>query len=134
RDLGGASRGDGVCLEIGCGIGRMTTELARRWSQVIAVDVSPEMLDRARTALAAAGIANVTLGLVGGEALDGVAVGAVDTAVCFGVVQHLPSRRIVRRMLAEIGRVLRPGGEAFVQLPLLRTGGRARGWRLARAA
>src|SRR5881628_2435738 len=35
-------------VEIGCGIGRMTRSLADRFYRVIALDVSPEMIDRAR--------------------------------------------------------------------------------------
>ena len=33
-----------VCVELGSGIGAYTPELARRWSQVVAVEVSLEML------------------------------------------------------------------------------------------
>src|SRR5580693_5497368 len=35
-------------LELGCGAGRMTRSFARRFDSVIAFDVSPEMLSRAR--------------------------------------------------------------------------------------
>src|SRR5579862_9907772 len=35
-------------LEIGCGIGRMTKMLARVFGRVTAIDVSKEMIDRAR--------------------------------------------------------------------------------------
>ena len=41
----------GVCVEVGCGPGRMTRLLAGRFDRVIAVDVSPEMLERARRAV-----------------------------------------------------------------------------------
>jgi SAM-dependent methyltransferase len=132
-DLGAAPEGDGVCLEIGCGAGRMTTEIAPRWREVVAVDVSPAMLDRAKAAVAAAGIVNVVFALVGADALDGVATASVDTVVCYGVLQHLPTRRAIGAMLREIARALRAGGEAFVQVPVLDSGARARAWRAARA-
>src|SRR5215216_2564240 len=38
----------GRCVEVGCGPGRMTGALAQRFERVIAVDVSPEMIARAR--------------------------------------------------------------------------------------
>jgi len=35
------------------------------------------------------------------------------------VLQHMPSRDLVEGYIAEIGRVLRPGGRAVIQLPLV---------------
>ena len=45
--LGADPRG-GVCVEVGCGPGRMTAVLAERFDRVVAVDVSQGMLERAR--------------------------------------------------------------------------------------
>lgn len=39
--------GEGVCIELGSGIGAYTPVLAHRWRQVLAVEVSLEMLRRA---------------------------------------------------------------------------------------
>jgi ubiquinone/menaquinone biosynthesis C-methylase UbiE len=126
--LGADPRG-GVCLEVGCGPGRMTGSLARRFDRVVAVDVSPAMLERARAAVA---VDRVEFRPVSGDRLDTVEDGLADVAVCYLVLQHLPSRRVVRTALTEIGRALRPGGEAFVQLPVLEPGVRPRAWRAAR--
>jgi SAM-dependent methyltransferase len=120
----------GVCVEIGCGPGRMTGALSERFDHVVAVDVSPAMLDRARAAVSAA---NVEFRPVSGGRLETVEDGAADVAVCYLVLQHLPSRAVVRSYLRELGRILRPGGEAFVQLPVLRPGLRPRAWRVARS-
>ena len=54
--------------------------------------------------------------------------------VCYLVLQHLPSRAAVLAYLAEFARVLKPGGEAFVQLPVLDDGLRPRAWRAVRSA
>jgi SAM-dependent methyltransferase len=128
--LGADPRG-GTCLEIGCGPGRMTGELADRFDRVLAVDVSPAMLARAR---AAVDRPNVEFRSVSGERLDSVEDACADVAVSYLVLQHLPSRRVVSGHVRELGRVLRPGGEAFVQLPVLEPGLRPRLRRLLRSA
>ncbi len=127
--LHGDPRG-GVCVEVGCGPGRMTGELARRFDHVVALDVSPVMLARAREAVDAP---NVEFQTISGKRLEGVADGSADVLVCYLVLQHLPRRGLVLRFLAEFARVLRPAsGEAFVQLPVLERGLAPRLWRLAR--
>jgi SAM-dependent methyltransferase len=123
--LGADPRG-GVCVEVGCGPGRMTGALAERFDRVVAVDVSPGMIARAREEVTAP---NVAFREVSGERLDGVADASADVAVCYLVLQHLPSRRLVRAYVREVARVLRPGGEAFVQLPVLDGGLVPRLWR-----
>jgi SAM-dependent methyltransferase len=113
--LGADPRG-GTCVEVGCGPGRMTGALAERFDRVLALDVSPAMLERARANVTAA---NVTFLAVPGDRLDGVGDGIADTLVCYLVLQHLPSGTVVRSYLREFARVLAPGGEAFVQVPVL---------------
>ena len=125
----GADPGGGVCVEVGCGPGRMTGALAAHFDRVVAVDVSPAMLARARDAVAAP---NVEFRQVSGEGLDGVEDASADAAVCYLVLQHLPSRRLVGAYVRELGRVLRPGGDAFVQLPVLDAGLVPRLWRALR--
>ncbi len=126
--LGGDPRG-GTCVEVGCGPGRMTGVLAERFEEVVAVDVSPVMLERARAATSAA---NVRFLAVSGERLDGVADGVASTLVCYLVLQHLPARSTVLAYLREFARVLAPDGEAFVQVPALDDAPRARVWRALR--
>ena len=126
--LGADPRG-GVCVEVGCGPGRMTSALAARFDTVVALDVSPEMIARAREEVTAP---NIDFREVSGERLDGVADASADVAVCYLVLQHLPARRLVRAYVCELARVLRPGGEAFVQLPVLDGGLLPRLWRALR--
>ncbi|HKP17644.1 MAG TPA: class I SAM-dependent methyltransferase [Gaiellaceae bacterium] len=113
--LGADPRG-GLCVELGCGPGRMTAALAERFDQVLALDVSPAMLERARGSVQAG---NVEFRAVSGESLDGVDAGVADAVVCYLVLQHVPSARVVRSYFREFARVLAPGGEAFVQIPVL---------------
>jgi SAM-dependent methyltransferase len=126
--LGADPRG-GVCVEVGCGPGRMTGALATRFDAVVALDVSPQMIARAREEVTAP---NVEFREVSGRRLDGVADGTADAAVCYLVLQHLPARRLVQAYVSELARVLRPGGEAFVQLPVLDGGLVPRLWRAVR--
>jgi SAM-dependent methyltransferase len=126
--LGADPRG-GLCVEVGCGPGRMTGALAARFDRVLALDVSPAMLARAREAVPAE---NAEFRAVSGERLDGVEDECADALVCYLVLQHLPGPGAVRSYLGEFARVLAPGGRAFVQLPLLEPGLRPRLWRLLR--
>jgi SAM-dependent methyltransferase len=125
----GADPHGGTCIEVGCGPGRMTAVLAERFDRVVAVDVSAGMLDRARDAVTAP---NVDFRLVTGDRLDTVEDSSADAVVCYLVLQHLPERHNVLGYLGELARVLSPAGSAFVQLPVLDGGWKARAWRLAR--
>jgi ubiquinone/menaquinone biosynthesis C-methylase UbiE len=121
--LGGDPRG-GTCVEVGCGPGRMTGALSERFERVVALDVSPAMLDQARKNVTAR---NVRFQLVSGERLDGVGDATADVLVCYLVLQHLPGRRVVGTYFREFARVLAPGGHAYVQIPVLQgIAGRAR--------
>lgn len=125
----GADPCGGTCVEVGCGPGRMTSALAARFDRVVAVDVSPAMVERARAEVRAP---NVEFRVVSGDRLDGVADAAADVLVCYLVLQHVPSRAVVLSYLREFARVLAPGGEAFVQLPVLDAGLAPRLWRALR--
>lgn len=120
---------DGTCVEVGCGPGRMTGHLAERFDRVIAVDVSPGMLDLARRNVQAN---NVEFRLVSGSRLEALESGTADALVCYLVLQHLPGRLVIGSYLREFARVLAPRGRAYVQLPVLGPGLLPRGWRLGR--
>ncbi len=128
--LGADPRG-GTCIEVGCGSGRMTAALAERFDQVLALDVSPAMLERARVAVPDE---RVEFRTVSGERLDGVDDAIADVVVCYLVLQHLPTRATVLAYFSEFARVLAPGGEALVQLPVFDDGLRSRAWRALRSA
>lgn len=125
----GADPRSGLCIEVGCGPGRMTAELAERFDRVVALDISPAMIERARGAVDAA---NVDFQVISGLRLDGVDDGAADAVVCYLVLQHFPRPALVQSFLHEFARVLKASGEAFVQLPVLERGVPPRAWRLLR--
>ena len=100
---------DHVVLDIGCGLGRLSRALAARAARVVAVDVSSEMLARARELNAQ--LTNVEWVHGDGQSLPDV---EVDVVVSFVVFQHLPDAAIALGYVREIGRVLKPGGWAVL--------------------
>jgi ubiquinone/menaquinone biosynthesis C-methylase UbiE len=100
-------------VEIGCGLGRMTHRFAERFGRVYSVDVSPEMLIRAREQWAR--LTNVNFILGHGNDFPGVAERSVDFVFSFIVLQHVPDPQIVKDYLRETARVLKSGGLAYLQ-------------------
>ena len=101
-------------VEIGCGVGRLTRVLAERVASVKAVDVSSEMLAIARNENA--GLANVDWIHGDGVSLAGVGDGVADAVVSHVVFQHIPDPQVTLGYIREVGRVLRPGGVAALQV------------------
>ncbi len=94
-------------LEIGCGTGRVTCALSKLFGEVHAVDISAEMIARARAALADR--ANVFLYQNNGCDLSVVPPLEFDFAFSFIVFQHIPSYEIIENYMREVHRLLRPG-------------------------
>lgn len=105
---------EGTLLEIGCGAGRMTRRLADHYGEVLALDVSSEMLVRAKTALA--DLDNVTYLLGNGRDLGEIGDDGVDAVFSYVVLQHIPDPKVQLSYLREIARILRSGGQAAVQI------------------
>lgn len=105
---------DAVTLDIGCGVGRLTRALADRSAHVHAVDVSAEMLDRARKMLATHG--NITFHHGDGTTLATLPDASIDVAISFVVFQHIPDPAVTLGYIRELGRVLRPGGWTVFQV------------------
>ena len=94
-------------LEIGCGVGRMTRMLARIFGHVTGIDISEEMIARARQNTA--DLTNVDLVVGDGCTLPGLADASYDYAFSFIVFQHIPSYEVIASYCREVFRVLRPG-------------------------
>ena len=95
-------------VEIGCGVGRMTRMLARIFAEVTALDVSDEMVARARANTA--DLPNVTVLLGDGATLRPLASNSNDFVFSFIVFQHIPTLAVIGSYCREAHRVLRPGG------------------------
>jgi ubiquinone/menaquinone biosynthesis C-methylase UbiE len=94
-------------LEIGCGAGRLTRALSKIFGEVHAVDVSGEMVARAREALADR--PNVHFYQNNGCDLAVVPPLVFDFAYTSHVFQHIPSREAIEKYVSEVYRLLRPG-------------------------
>jgi SAM-dependent methyltransferase len=101
-------------LELGCGVGRMTSPLAAVFGEVVGVDVSPEMVELARARLK--DVPNARVEINNGTDLIGFADGSFDICFSFIVLQHIPERAVIVRYVVEMARVLRPGGVAKFQV------------------
>jgi SAM-dependent methyltransferase len=95
-------------LEIGCGAGRVTRALSKLFGEVHGVDVSGEMIARAKQALADRPNAHVYQN--NGTDLSVVPANLeFDFAFSSIVFQHIPSREVIENYVREVNRLLRPG-------------------------
>lgn len=125
-------------LDVGCGLGRMTAELARLGAkQVVGLDRSPSMVEAAARILRARGPIPVALNRVGEGHIDALLelpweppenldfivgdvnslplrAGAFDLVTCINLLDRVAQPR---QMVAELGRVLRPGGYLVITDP-----------------
>lgn len=104
----------GVCLELGCGVGRVTQHLAKRYEKVIAVDISDGNLAQCRAMIGHRGLTNVeTVLLTSPE--DIANLPAFDVFFSMIVLQHNPPP-IQKYTLDTLLKKLRPGGAFCFQL------------------
>ncbi len=106
-------RQDWTCLEIGCGIGRLLKPMSRRCKRVIGVDLSEKMAAWSRAYLADAPNAEVRLN--DGRSLPDIEDASIDFVYSHLAFQHITLFEVVETYLAQIARVLKPGGYCRIQ-------------------
>ena len=109
---GGWTSGHSAALDFGCGAGRLTQALRDHFDHVVGVDFSEPMLERARQLDAdrrCEFVHNTR------SDLSVFADDRFDLAYSSLVLQHIPTP-IARTYLAELLRVVRPGGLVAVQV------------------
>lgn len=103
----------GTCVELGCGVGRVTRHLAKRFARVIAVDISPGNLALCERYMAAEGVSNVETRLIRDiEELE--ALPSVDFFYSMIVLQHNPPPIQHRALEILLGKIA-PGGQCLFQ-------------------
>ncbi|MEZ6140293.1 MAG: class I SAM-dependent methyltransferase [Zavarzinella sp.] len=102
-------------LDFGCGLGRLTRPFSHRYRECVGVDISEEMLKKARELNA--DFSN--LQFVHNTRLDLTIFpdnhfDLIHTQI---VLQHLPDRPAIIKFIKEFSRTLRPGGLLILELP-----------------
>ena len=107
--------GDQV-VDLGCGPATQLAMIARLnpETQFLGVDFSDEMLDRARSHVAAEGLSNVRFHKADMSQLGFLADRSVDAVYSTVALHHLPSLETLRRTFAEVGRILRRDGGVYI--------------------
>jgi SAM-dependent methyltransferase len=107
--------GDGrTFLDIGCSWGRWSVAAARLGYRVVGIDPSLVGVRAARRVARQLGVDAVFL--VADARHLPFTRESFDTAFSYSVIQHF-SKADARQALAEIGRILAPGGMSLIQLP-----------------
>jgi ubiquinone/menaquinone biosynthesis C-methylase UbiE len=102
------------CVEIGCGAGRITLQLANYFDYVHAIDVSEAMIEYARRNVDGN---NVSFRLTEGASLP-LSDNSVTAAFSCEVFQHFNRVRYAELYFVELYRVLDLGGSLMIHLPI----------------
>lgn len=110
----------GRCVELGCGVGRVTGALARRYGEVVALDISAPHLRLAEDELQKQGVKNVTYKQL--TSLEQTQeLGQIDLFYSKIVLQHNPPP-VIAVLLKNLLTSLSLGGIGFFQIPVFKAG------------
>jgi ubiquinone/menaquinone biosynthesis C-methylase UbiE len=99
-----------VAMDFGCGPGYYTIEIAKKAKNVVAVDLSPEMLKKAQNKAAKAGVKNIQFLQSNGTNIQ-LENGSVDLILLVTVYHEVGENEAV---LKEFSRILKPDGKLVV--------------------
>jgi SAM-dependent methyltransferase len=115
---------DARWVEIACGPGLVARAMAPRVGSVLGLDLTPAMVEKARSEAAAARIGNVSFEVGDATALD-LPDDSFDGAITRFSLHHIPAPV---RVLEEMRRVVRPGGLVVVSDFVTDDDGEAAAW------
>lgn len=101
---------EGDILDIGCGVGRISFEFSKNASHVFGVDVSKNMILKAKEYAKKFKISNIDFYVTNGLTFLMIKDNSIDLIYCVRVMQHVPTLAIIRSNLSECARVLSTGG------------------------
>lgn len=102
-------------LEFGCGVGRLTLPLARRFSEVVGVDISSDMLAEAKSNCASSNLTNARFAL-SDDQLSQVE-GKFDLVLSLITLQHISTERgmvVIENLLDR----LTGSGAIYIDMPI----------------
>lgn len=102
-------------LDFGCGAGRLTRALARRFETAVGVDISARMVETARRLNE--DVPGCEFRVNSAPDLRQFEDGEFDFAYTSLVLQHLPGRTLIESYVSELLRVTAPGGLVVFGLP-----------------
>ncbi|HTE47405.1 MAG TPA: class I SAM-dependent methyltransferase [Gemmatimonadaceae bacterium] len=101
-----------TALEIGCGVGRLTLPISRRFERITAVDIAPTMLRKLDENCRARGV-NIVTSMLAGERWE--LGGPVDLCYSRIVFQHIEPWSVITDYFKRIAACLTVGGVFYVQ-------------------
>jgi SAM-dependent methyltransferase len=102
----------GSFLDFGCGVGRISRVLRKKFERGFGVDISPKMIELARTY-----VPDVEFIVNQNDSLERLEHDSVDFVYSHIVLQHIPNQ-YQKRYIEEFLRIIRPGGLAAFQIPI----------------
>lgn len=109
-----------TCLEVGCGVGRVTPHLGANFKKIIAADISSKHIALSRAYTESNGIQNIDYHHWANLwALESIP--QVDCILSVITLQHNPPP-IIAWMLSKMFSAIKPGGVAYFQVPTYRNG------------
>jgi len=100
----------GKLIEVGCGTGRMLQHFAKYADFIVGADLSLESLKRCRERFAHLGLLERTLLVHADASFLPFRDESFDAVASCQMIEHVPSDRMRRRVVAEIARILKPEG------------------------
>ncbi len=107
---------DGVAVDLGCGIGRISFSLAEFYTHVIGIDVSAVMVTEANLLKEKLGRNNVTFYFNDGHTLDMIGDSTCQFVFSYIVLQHVPDPHVVLNYIREMARVVSVWARPFASL------------------
>lgn len=107
---------DKLILDVGCGTGRFSTEIAKKGAKVLALDFSNAMLNILEQKSASLGLEEKIYPIRADARAIPIKEASVDGCICINFIQLVNS---YKEVISEISRVLKPDGILIINFPNL---------------